>query len=197
MGAGHTNTKHMAIYSLHTRNSTQHCLTEGWQGGGGSRPRWIHSIKTPRCQPYSNKSSRKCGAHQCTHMTHNTENARNGGAEGRNGVGEGVAVAVGHSTDTTQTWHGGEGGRGHDIPVGHTHNEGGLHKDMARVEGAPRGMSRTHTCLYMAHGTSTAMCVCAGCGGGSTHSATLGMGWWTRPTNTLRGVIARPRDGRH
>ena len=98
-------------------------------------------------------------------MTHNTENARNGGTEGRNGVGIGGWRG---QWDTQQTPRKpGVGGGGPDIPVGHTHNEGGLHKDMARVEGAPRGMSRTHTCLYMAHGTSKAMCVCVGRGGHS------------------------------
>ena len=164
MGAGHPNTTHMAIYSLHTRNSTQHCRTEGWEGGGGSRPRWKHSTKAPRCQPYSNKSSRKCVAHQCTHMTHNTENARSGGAEGGNGVGGGgrVGSETLNRHQTNLTWEG-EGTGGTTSQWGtRTMTGGGLHKDMARVEGAPRGMSRTHTCLYMAHGTSTAMCVRVG-----------------------------------
>jgi hypothetical protein len=37
--------KHMAINSLHTRNSTQHCHTEGREGGKGSKPKWKHSRK--------------------------------------------------------------------------------------------------------------------------------------------------------
>jgi hypothetical protein len=43
LGAGHTNTNTWQFTPLCTRNSTQHCLREGSQGGGGSRPRWTHN----------------------------------------------------------------------------------------------------------------------------------------------------------
>ncbi len=61
VSTAHPNTKHMAIYSLHTRNSTQHCLTEGWQGGGGSRPRWKHNT-AQRLQGASHTRTRAAGS---------------------------------------------------------------------------------------------------------------------------------------
>ena len=81
--------------------------------------------------------------------------------------------------------------------MGHTHNEGGLHKDMARVEGAPRGMSRTHTCLYMAHGTSTVMCACVWGVGWAFILSHWAWGGGHAQQGLMRWEITRPRDGRH
>ena len=53
-----------------------------WEGDGGSRPRWKHSTKAPRCQPYSNKSSRKCGAHQRRYMAHRNRKCKERGYRG-------------------------------------------------------------------------------------------------------------------
>jgi hypothetical protein len=45
LGAGHTYMNAWLHTHLYTRNSTQHCHTEGWQGGKGSKPKWKHSTK--------------------------------------------------------------------------------------------------------------------------------------------------------
>ena len=168
MGAGHPNTTHMAIYSLHTRNSTQHCRTEGWEGGGGSRPRWKHST-AQRLQGASHTPTRAAGSvvHTSAGTWHTeTENARNGGTEGGN---RGVAVAVGHSTDTTQTWHG-RGGARH--PSGaHARRRGG--GGAPQGHGAGRGSAAgnvTHTHVSV-HGTRHQHCnVCVRGGGWGGHS---------------------------
>ena len=93
LGAGHPNTTHMAIYSLHTRNSTQHYLTEGWEGGKGSKPRWKHSSKETESSAVVNTHTpaRK-------HATHQVRDSPEGGEGCGCGLwGHGTSAVLGRS----------------------------------------------------------------------------------------------------
>ena len=79
--------------SLHTRNSTQHCLTEGWEGGKGSKPRWKHSSKETESSAVVNTHTpaRK-------HATHQVRDSPEGGEGCGCGLwGHGTSAVLGRS----------------------------------------------------------------------------------------------------